>query len=32
MQIESLEFFVGNMKRFIGGEQLKNVCDKKAGY
>ncbi len=29
---ESMEFFIGNCKRFAAGEPLHNVCDKNAGY
>eukprot|EP00878_Enallax_costatus_P046953 GHUV01057287.1.p1 GENE.GHUV01057287.1~~GHUV01057287.1.p1 ORF type:complete len:340 (+),score=73.08 GHUV01057287.1:317-1336(+) len=31
-QYESLELFVDNMKLYMAGEQLLNICDKKAGY
>lgn len=31
-QHESLELFVDNMKRYMAGEELINVCDKKSGY
>lgn len=31
-QIDTLNFFVTNMRRFLAGEQLKNVCDKREGY
>lgn len=31
-QFESLELFVENMKRYMAGDDLMNVCDKKAGY
>ncbi|KAG2489804.1 hypothetical protein HYH03_011753 [Edaphochlamys debaryana] len=31
-QFESLAFFVDNMARFLGGQELANVCDKRGGY
>ncbi|KXZ49056.1 hypothetical protein GPECTOR_23g141 [Gonium pectorale] len=31
-QFESLAFFVENMGRFLGGQPLANVCDKRSGY
>jgi hypothetical protein len=32
VQFESLAFFVDNMRRYVAGEALTNVCDKKSGY
>jgi phosphoglycerate dehydrogenase-like enzyme len=29
---EAMEFFVGNFHRFVNGEALRNIVDKKAGY
>eukprot|EP00197_Chlamydomonas_leiostraca_P013645 CAMPEP_0202860326 /NCGR_PEP_ID=MMETSP1391-20130828/2081_1 /ASSEMBLY_ACC=CAM_ASM_000867 /TAXON_ID=1034604 /ORGANISM="Chlamydomonas leiostraca, Strain SAG 11-49" /LENGTH=334 /DNA_ID=CAMNT_0049539481 /DNA_START=126 /DNA_END=1130 /DNA_ORIENTATION=- len=31
-QYESLAFFVDNMGRYLAGQPLDNVCDKRAGY
>jgi phosphoglycerate dehydrogenase-like enzyme len=31
-QYESLQFFLANMQRYLDGEELANVCDKRAGY
>ncbi|KAG2433121.1 hypothetical protein HYH02_012823 [Chlamydomonas schloesseri] len=31
-QFESLEFFLENMGRFMAGQPLANVCDKRSGY
>ncbi|GAX77703.1 hypothetical protein CEUSTIGMA_g5146.t1 [Chlamydomonas eustigma] len=31
-QVESIEFFVSNAERFVNGEELMNVCDKRSGY
>ncbi|GIL82646.1 hypothetical protein Vretifemale_11565, partial [Volvox reticuliferus] len=31
-QFESLGFFVENMGRFVAGQPLSNVCDKRSGY
>ena len=29
---EAMQFFIENFKRFVGGEPLKNIVDKSAGY
>ncbi len=31
-QFESLAFFLENLQRFLAGDDLKNVVDKRAGY
>jgi phosphoglycerate dehydrogenase-like enzyme len=31
-QIESLELFVQNMKRYLDKDELLNICDKRSGY
>lgn len=31
-QHEAVEQFIGNAKRYIAGQPLENVVDKKAGY
>jgi hypothetical protein len=32
-QVESVTFFVqDNLQRYLKGQELLNVCDKKAGY
>lgn len=31
-QFESLDFFIENMGRFLAGQPLANVCDKRNGY
>jgi phosphoglycerate dehydrogenase-like enzyme len=31
-QLESVEFFVENIGRYVVGEPLLNVCDKASGY
>lgn len=31
-QFESLQLFVDNVNRFVSGEPIKNICDKKSGY
>lgn len=31
-QFESVSLFVDNMQRYLGGQELLNVCDKRAGY
>ncbi|GFR44249.1 hypothetical protein Agub_g5451, partial [Astrephomene gubernaculifera] len=31
-QYESLSFFLDNMRRFLAGQPLTNVCDKRSGY
>lgn len=31
-QHESLQLFVENLKRYVAGQPLLNVCDKAAGY
>jgi hypothetical protein len=31
-QFESLQLFVENMGRYLAGQPLLNVCDKRAGY
>jgi phosphoglycerate dehydrogenase-like enzyme len=31
-QFESMELFVQNVQRYMAGDELLNVCDKKSGY
>lgn len=31
-QFESMELFVQNVERYMSGQELMNVCDKRSGY